>query len=90
MTSEQQTERFAVSALPPWKAIYDKKSVTKSSPALFRAAENEFKDLVLRPPVPSYNKVSHTIQVELQKALLRKKSPRQAMEEANHKANKEL
>lgn len=90
MTSEKETKRYAVSALPPWKEIYNDKSVTKSSPELFKAAETEFKDLVLRPPVPSYNSVSHTIQVELQKALLRKKSPKQAMADANDKANKHI
>lgn len=90
MTSKQQTERFAQSALPSWKSVYQDKSVTSTAPALFKAAEEEFANLVLRPTVPAYNAVSTTIQVELQNALLGKKSPQQAMQDATKRGNSQL
>lgn len=90
MTSQQQTRRFAQSALPAWKSVYEDKKITGTAPELFKAAEKEFADLVLRPTVPAYNTVSHTIQVELQKALLGKKSPTQAMKDATKQGNAQL
>ncbi len=90
MTSEEQTRRFAASALPSWKAVYQDAKITGSAPKLFKAAEEQFDDLVLRPTVPAYNAVSTTIQVELQKALLGKKSAEQAMHDATERGNSQL
>lgn len=90
MTSAAQTRRFAASALPSWSSIYDDTKVTDTAPDLFAAAQEEFTDLVLRPTVPAYNAVSNVIQVELQNALLGKKSPGKAMHDATTKGNAKL
>ena len=90
MTSAAQTRRFAASALPSWSSIYDDTSVTSTAPGLFAAAQEQFKGLVLRPTVPAYNAVSNVIQVELQNALLRKKSPAKAMHDATARGNAKL
>lgn len=90
MTSEAQTSRFAASALPSWSSVYDDTKVTSTAPALFAAAREEFKDLVLRPTVPAYNAVSNVLQVELQNALLGRKSPAQAMHDATASGNAKL
>lgn len=90
MTSEAQTSRFAASALPGWSSVYDDKKITGTAPALFAAAQDEFKDLVLRPTVPAYNAVSNVIQVELQNALLGKKSAARAMHDATTAGNAKL
>ncbi|WP_431198302.1 hypothetical protein [Leifsonia xyli] len=43
--------------------------------------------MILRPPVPNYNTVSQALQVELQNALLGKKTPQQALDDAVTAAN---
>ena len=46
---------------------------------LFRS---QLDDLILRPQIANYNGISQAIQVELQKALLGKKSAQSALDDA--------
>jgi multiple sugar transport system substrate-binding protein len=78
------------SSLPVWKASYENQSIVATNPDVFAAAGPSYDSMILRPPVPNYNAVSQIIQVELQNALLNKKSPQQALDDAVAAGNKVL
>jgi multiple sugar transport system substrate-binding protein len=82
LTSEAQLDLFAASALPIWKASYTKQDVVKSAPDTFAAAGKQLDNMILRPAVANYNAVSQVIQVELQNALLGKKTAQKALDDA--------
>jgi len=82
ISSEQQLDQYAKDALPIWKKSYDTPSVVQSAPATFAAAAKQLDDLILRPQIANYNGISQVIQVELQKALLGKKSAQAALDDA--------
>jgi multiple sugar transport system substrate-binding protein len=82
LTSEAELNRYASSALPIWKASYAKPDVVGSAPQTFAAAKAQLDDMILRPGVANYNAISQAIQVELQNALLGKKSAQQALDDA--------
>jgi multiple sugar transport system substrate-binding protein len=87
ITSESEQDKYAVSSMTNWKASYTKPAVTKSNPQVFKAAGVAYNDMISRPEVANYNSVSQILQVELQNALLGKKTPQQAMDDAVTAAN---
>ncbi|WP_166984114.1 extracellular solute-binding protein [Paramicrobacterium fandaimingii] len=87
ISSQSEQEKFVTSTLPSWKASYDDSEITETNPEVFAAAKVGYDDGILRPQVPNYSEVSQIIQVELQNALLGKKSPQQAMDDAVSAAN---
>jgi multiple sugar transport system substrate-binding protein len=82
LTSEQELDKYASSALPIWKDSYTKPDVVNSAPETFEAAKEQLDDMILRPGVKNYNAISQAIQVELQNALLGKKQAQQALDDA--------
>jgi len=86
ITSEPELDKYAAQALPIWKASYQKQSVVHSAPETFAAAAKQLNDLIVRPPVANYTAISQIIQVELQNALLGKKSAQSALDDAVSKA----
>ncbi len=88
MSSQENQEQYAASSMPNWKASYENAELTKSNPAVFKAAGQQFDDMIARPVMESYNSVSQTIQVELQNALLGKKTAQEALDDAVAAANK--
>jgi multiple sugar transport system substrate-binding protein len=88
LTSEQTQERFIKSGASNWKASYDKPSVVATNKPVFDAYKTALKDTILRPPVANYNSISQNLQVELQNALLGKKSPQKALDDAVAAANR--
>jgi multiple sugar transport system substrate-binding protein len=82
LASEPVLNKYAKSALPIWTASYDKPDVVKTAPKTFAAAGKQLTDLIVRPQVVNYNGVSQLIQVELQNALLGKKSAQKALDDA--------
>lgn len=82
LTSEAQLDPYAKEALPIWKASYTKPAVLQSAPETFAAAAKQLDDLLVRPQVVNYNGVSKIIQVELQNALLGKKTAQAALDDA--------
>jgi multiple sugar transport system substrate-binding protein len=82
LTSEQELDKYASSALPIWKDSYTKPDVVGSAPETFAAAKAQLDDMILRPGVKNYNAISQAIQVELQNALLGKKPAQQALDDA--------
>ena len=86
-TSEAVQEQFVTSSMTNWKASYTKPDITKNNPEVFAAAGPAYDSMILRPPVANYNSVSQILQVEIQNALLGKKTPQQAMDDAVKAAN---
>jgi multiple sugar transport system substrate-binding protein len=82
LTSEAQLDKYAAEALPIWKASYTNPAVVKTAPETFAAAGKQLDDLILRPQVANYNGISQIIQVELQNALLGKKTAQAALDDA--------
>ena len=87
ITSEQEQDKYAISSMTNWKASYDKPAITKSNPQVFAAAGKAYDSLISRPEIANYNTVSQILQVEIQNALLGKKTPQQAMDDAVKAAN---
>jgi multiple sugar transport system substrate-binding protein len=89
-TSQAVQDKFVKSSMTNWKSSYTDPALTKTNPEVFAAAGKAYDSMILRPPVPNYNSVSQTIQVELQNALLGKKTPQQALDDAVKAANENL
>ncbi len=90
LTSEDVQNTYAASTLPMWKASYEKPEVRELAPELVEVSETAYAESILRPTVPNYSSVSQIIQVELQNALLDKKSPQDALDDAVAQANEKL
>jgi multiple sugar transport system substrate-binding protein len=82
LTSESVLDKYAADALPIWKSSYTQQDVIKTAPETFAAAAKQLNDMILRPTVANYNAISQAIQVELQKALLGKKTAQAALDDA--------
>jgi multiple sugar transport system substrate-binding protein len=82
MTSQKIQNQYAELSLPIWKSSYDAKQVVQALPQVVPVAKEQLNDLILRPVVPQYNDVSHTLQVEMQQALTGDKTPKQALDDA--------
>ena len=82
MTSQDIQNQYAKLSLPIWKSSYDQKEVIQALPQVVPIAKVQLNDMILRPVVPQYNEVSHTLQVEIQQALSGDKTPKQALDDA--------
>jgi multiple sugar transport system substrate-binding protein len=83
LTSKSTQDGFAKSSLPIWKSSYDEPKVQQAAGAkVVAVAKTQLPDMILRPQVPNYNSASQQLQVEIQNALLGKKSPQQALNDA--------
>src|SRR4051812_15817925 len=87
LTSEAVQEKYTKSWMTNGKASYTKPEITKPTPEVFAAAGKAYDSMIRRPPVANYNTVSQALQVEIQNALLGKKSPQQALDDAVKAAN---
>jgi multiple sugar transport system substrate-binding protein len=90
LTSQPVQNKYALSSLPVWTSSYDDPQVVKTNPAVVPQAKKQLGDLILRPQVTSYNAMSQALQAEIQNALLGKKSPQKAMDDAAAKASSML
>jgi multiple sugar transport system substrate-binding protein len=86
LTSEAVQNKYAKSSLPCWAASYTDNSVVSTNPAMVPVAKKELANLIERPQVPRYNEISQVLQAELQNALLGKKTPKQALDDAANQA----
>ena len=82
LTSPDEQVKYAKSSLPVWKDSYDDPMVTKVAPQTVPVAKQQLAELILRPQVSSYNAVSALLQAEIQNALLGKKPPQKALDDA--------
>lgn len=82
MTSQPVQESYAKLSLPIWKSSYTKPSVTKGQEDLVKAARTSLGVMLPRPTIAQYPQLSTTLQTALQKALLNRQTPKQALDDA--------
>jgi multiple sugar transport system substrate-binding protein len=83
ITSQPVQNQYVKDSLPIWSASYSDPAVIKSAGSqLVSIAKTQLPDMILRPQVPNYNAASQTLQVQIQDALLGKKSPQDALNTA--------
>ncbi|MGH3319006.1 MAG: extracellular solute-binding protein [Streptosporangiaceae bacterium] len=90
LTSKKEQDTYAKHSLPIWKSSYDSPEVEKTSPEMVKVAKKQLNNMILRPQVPAYNEFSKELQVELQNALLGRKSPGKALDDAAAKGKEIL
>jgi multiple sugar transport system substrate-binding protein len=82
LTSAAVQDRYAKSSLPCWSASYGDAAVVAALPQVVPVARKQLADLIARPQVPRYNEISQILQAELQNALLGRKPPQRALDDA--------
>jgi multiple sugar transport system substrate-binding protein len=82
LTSADNQNKYAKNSLPCWSASYDDAKVVETNPKVVPVAKKALAELIERPQVPRYNEISQVLQAELQNALLGKKTPKQALDDA--------
>jgi multiple sugar transport system substrate-binding protein len=79
LASKASQEMDTSNAFPMWTASFTDTNVTKANPEFFAAANNQFQNLIARPIVPYYSKLSAALQVAIQNALTGKQTPEDAL-----------
>ena len=83
ITSQSVQNQYVVDSLPIWSASYtDPAVVKKAGEQLVSVAKTQLPNMILRPQVANYNASSQALQVQIQDALLGKKSPQAALNAA--------
>jgi multiple sugar transport system substrate-binding protein len=83
ITSQPVQNQHATVSLPIWSSSYNDPAVIKSAgKQLVSVAKTELPNMILRPQVTNYNAASQALQVQIQDALLGKKSPQDALNAA--------
>ena len=83
ITSQSTQNGYVKDSLPIWSASYDDPTVVKDAGSqLVSVAKTQLPNMILRPQVTNYNSDSQTLQVQIQEALLGKKSPQAALNTA--------
>jgi multiple sugar transport system substrate-binding protein len=83
ITSQSTQNQYVKDSLPIWSASYEDPAVIKVAGAqLVSVAKTQLPDMILRPQVTNYNAASQTLQVQIQDALLGKKTPQDALNTA--------
>ena len=83
ITSQSVQNQYVADSLPIWSASYDDPDVIKKAgQQLVSVAKTQLPNMILRPQVPNYNAASQALQVQIQDALLGKKTPQAALNAA--------
>jgi multiple sugar transport system substrate-binding protein len=83
ITSPSTQNGYVKDSLPIWAASYDDPAVIKTAGAqLVSVAKTQLPNMILRPQVTNYNAASQALQVQIQNALLGRKSPQDALNAA--------
>jgi multiple sugar transport system substrate-binding protein len=80
MSSKDVQARYAQNALPIWISLFEDQRVIDAQPDLVEISKEQYKYIVNRPIVPWYEEYSRTIQLEVQNALLGKKTAQEALD----------
>ena len=86
ITSAEVQAKYAKSSLPCWTKSYDDPAVVSTLPQVVPVAKKQLANLIARPQVPRYNEISQILQAEVQNALLGKKPPKKALNDAAEQA----
>ncbi|MGH2867410.1 MAG: extracellular solute-binding protein [Solirubrobacteraceae bacterium] len=80
ITNQPVQNGYVKDSLPIWAASYSDSAVVKTAGGqLVSVAKTQLPDMILRPQVANYNAASQALQVEIQNALLGRKSPQAAL-----------
>ncbi len=83
ITSRSTQDGYVKDSLPIWSASYNDPTVIKDAgKQLVSVAKTQLPNMILRPQVTNYNAASQALQVQIQDALLGKKSPTAALNAA--------
>jgi multiple sugar transport system substrate-binding protein len=83
ITGQTVQNQYVADSLPIWSASYDDPAVIKKAgKQLVSVAKTQLPNMILRPQVANYNAASQALQVQIQDALLGKKSPQAALNSA--------
>ncbi|SNB74059.1 carbohydrate ABC transporter substrate-binding protein, CUT1 family [Arboricoccus pini] len=82
LTSKAVQDKYAKLSLPIWKASYDDPAVAKGQEELIAAAKVALPVMFPRPMIPSYQRLSTTLQSAIQSALFTDTTPKDALEDA--------
>jgi multiple sugar transport system substrate-binding protein len=83
ITSQPVQNGYVKDSLPIWAASYqDPKVIKDAGSQLVSVAKTQLPDMILRPQVTNYNSASQSLQVQIQNALLGRKSPQDALNAA--------
>lgn len=83
ITGQPQQNQYVKDSLPIWAASYSDPAVISSAgEQLVSVAKTQLPDMILRPQVTNYNAASQSLQVQIQNALLGKKTPQDALNAA--------
>jgi multiple sugar transport system substrate-binding protein len=83
ISSQKVQNNFVADSLPIWSSSYDDPAVVSAAgEQLVATAKTQLPDMILRPQVTNYNAASKALQVEIQNALLGKKDPQTALNDA--------
>jgi multiple sugar transport system substrate-binding protein len=83
ITSQSTQNGYVKDSLPIWSASYNDPTVVHDAGAqLVDVAKTQLPNMILRPQVTNYNAASQALQVQIQDALLGKKSPQAALNTA--------
>lgn len=83
ITSQPIQNQHATVSLPIWASSYTDPAVIKSAgEQLVSVAKTQLPNMILRPQVTNYNAASQALQVQIQNALLGRKSPQDALNSA--------
>ncbi|HET7050948.1 MAG TPA: extracellular solute-binding protein [Solirubrobacteraceae bacterium] len=83
ITSQTTQNNYVKDSLPIWSSSYKDPNVIKNAGAqLVDVAKTQLPNMILRPQVTNYNSSSQALQVQIQDALLGKKTPQAALNDA--------
>ncbi len=82
LTGRDFQKKYSKNSLPIWKSLYSDPEVVNNNPEVVVTAKTQYEYIANRPKVPYYSNFSSQMQVSLQQALLGKKTPDQALTEA--------
>jgi multiple sugar transport system substrate-binding protein len=83
ITGQTTQNGYVKDSLPIWGSSYDDPQVIKDAGSqLVSVAKTQLPNMILRPQVTNYNAASQALQVQIQNALLGKKSPQDALNAA--------
>ena len=89
MTSKPLQDKFAKAVLPVWVASYSDPAVVAGQEELAKAAEPNFKNMVLRPVIADYVPMSNALQEGIQAVLYDKADPKSVLDDIANTVGKQ-
>ncbi len=86
LTSKEVQKNNVNITLPIWKSLYTNEKVQEQNPELVKVASKQFDHMISRPKIPSYGKLSQSIQVEIQEILIGSKTADEGLSDLQNQA----